>query len=446
MKRRQFLKLTGTVAMALVFEPLQARALKQDGTPLPKFPDADPKWKRTWDAALTALSGNVKLLATYKHPVLIEGAEYRGIWLECAPTESLVYANLANFVPHVEGKPSPVEIARANHTAFFELQREDGQLPAYIWTDEVGYGQIQMVVPVAATAWDLVQQTKDEALLKTTYAACSRWDAWLRRYRNTRKSGLVEGFCTYDTGMDNSPRWAGMPNSCPDNDARKCPPVPSLPRLCPDLSATVYGGRIALAAMAQALGHKTEADQWLEDAETIRKLILQKLYCAEDAAFYDLDAQGKFVRVRSDVISRVMGEHVLKLEVASDRQIFDEVWTRQLHNPNAFWARYPFTSVAMNDPLYVRSIPPNSWGGATQALTALRASRWMDHYGKQRDFKHLMQQWIVAINNSGKSTGQFFQQMNPKTGEFTRNGAEQGYSSTALLYLDFVRRLQSTPS
>jgi hypothetical protein len=117
-----------------------------------------------------------------------------------------------------------------------------------------------------------------------------------------------------------------------------------------------------------------------------------------------------------------------------------------LHNPNAFWARYPFTSVAMNDPLYVRSIPPNSWGGATQALTALRASRWMDHYGKQRDFKHLMQQWIVAINNSGKSTGQFFQQMNPKTGEFTRNGAEQGYSSTALLYLDFVRRLQSTPS
>jgi len=446
MKRRKFLELTGMAGMALVCEPLHAGAPKEYGWPLPKFPDANPKWKRTWDAALTTLSGNVKLLSTYNRPVLIEGAEYRGVWLECAPMESLVYAKLAEFVPHVEGKPSPAEIARANHMAFFALQHGDGQLPAYIWMQEVGYGQIQMVVPVAATAWELVKLTGDEPLLKTTYAACSRWDAWLRQYRNTRKTGLVEGFCTYDTGMDNSPRWAGIPNSCPDNDARKCPPVPSLPRLCPDLSATVYGGRITLAAMAQALGRKKEADQWLEDAETIRQLIIQKLYCAEDAAFYDLDAQGKFVRVRSDLISRVMGEHVLKLEVTSDRQIFDQVWTRQLHNPNAFWAPFPLTSVAMNDPLYVRSIPPNSWGGATQALTALRATRWMEYYGKQQEFNHLMQQWVEGINQSGKTAGEFWAQMNPMTGEFTRKGAEKGYSPTALVYLDFVRRLQSNPT
>jgi hypothetical protein len=67
----------------------------------------------------------------------------------------------------------------------------------------------------------------------------------------------------------------------------------------------------------------------------------------------------------------------------------------------------------------------------------------MDHYGKQQEFKHLMQQWVAAIINSGKSTGEFYQQMNPMTGQFTRNGAEKGYSSTALVYLDFVRRLQS---
>lgn len=443
MKRRKFLEITGMAGMALVCGTLRAGALKEHGKPLPEFPDANSKWERTWDAALATLSGNVKLLSTYKSPVLIEGAEYRGVWLECAPMESLVYAQLAEFVPHDHDKPSPIEIARANHMAFFTLQHDDGQLPAYIWMHEVGYGQIQMVVPVAATAWELVQRTKDEELLETAYVACSRWDAWLRRYRNTRKTGLVEGFCTYDTGMDNSPRWENMPNSCPDGDARKCPQVASLPRLCPDLSATVYGGRIALAAMARALGRKKEADQWLEDAETIRQLIIEKLYCAEDAAFYDLDAHGKFVRVRSDLISRVMGEHVLKLEVASDRKIFDEVWTRQLHNPNAFWAPFPLTSVAMNDPLYVRSIPANSWGGASQALTALRATRWMDHYEKQQEFKQLMQQWVAGINASGKLAGEFWAQMNPMTGEFTREGAEQGYSPTALVYLDFVRRLQS---
>jgi hypothetical protein len=409
----------------------------------PGFPGADAKWKHTWDAALAALAANTKRLTTCTRPVLIEGAEYRGIWLECAPMESLVYAKLAEFVPRYEDQPRPAEIARANHMAFFALQREDGQLPAYIWENEVGYSQIQMVVPVAATAWELVQLTRDDELLKTAYSACSRWDEWLRRYRDTRKTGLVEGFCTYDTGMDNSPRWAGMPDSCPDGDARKCPPVPSLPRLCPDLSATVYGGRIALAEMARELGLQSEADRWLAYAEDIRKLIIEKLYCADDAAFYDMDAQGHFVRVRSDLISRVMGEHVLKLEIASDRRIFDDIWTRQLRNPKAFWSPFPLASLAMDDPLYARSIPPNSWGGASQALTALRATRWMEHYGKHPDFIHLMRQWVAAINRTGKSTGEFWAQMNPMTGEFTRQGAEQGYSPTALVYLDFVRRLSS---
>jgi hypothetical protein len=133
MQRRSFLAIAGTGGYTAARK--WSRAAKLEHTPArrPKFPDEDAKWGRTWDAALVTLAGNVKLLSPYSRPVLIEGAEYPGIWQECAPLEGLVY------------------------------------------------------------------------------------------------------------GMDNSPRWAGMPNRCLDRDARKCPPVKSLPRLCPDLSATVYG-------------------------------------------------------------------------------------------------------------------------------------------------------------------------------------------------------------
>jgi hypothetical protein len=293
-----------------------------------------------------------------------------------------------------------------------------------------------MVVPIAATAWELSQLTGDEELLGVAYSACSRWDAWLRQYRDTRKTGLVEGFCTYDTGHDNSPRWKGIPNRCPDADARKCPPIASMPRLCPDLSATVYGGRIALAAMAKALGKTGEAARWLDDAETIRRLIIETLYSPEDAAFYDLDAQGNFVKVRSDVISRVLGEHVLDLSHLHDTAIFDAVWKRQLHNPKAFWAPYPFSSIAQDDPTFVRPIPRNSWGGASQALTALRAPRWMTHYGKQAELKHLMTQWCQAILRHGE----FRQQMDPQTGEFTQPDPG-GYSPAALVFLSFAKSL-----
>jgi hypothetical protein len=267
----------------------------------------DPRWKQTWDAALAVLAGNVHNVPRYDRPVLFEGAVYPGVWMECGPHEGLVYGTLAKYVKETDPAKAALAVARNNHMAFFALQREDGQLPASIKLSEAGYGQIQMVVPIAATAWNLVQLTGDDEVLVTAYNACSRWDAWLREFRNTRGTGLVEGFCTYDTGHDNSPRWKGVPNRCPDADAKRFEKGVGVPRLCPDLSATVYGGRVALTAMAKMLGKHDEAARWEHDAETLRHLIITKLYDAQDAAFYDLDADNKFVRVRSDVNSRVLG-------------------------------------------------------------------------------------------------------------------------------------------
>jgi hypothetical protein len=441
LERREFLKLASLAAGSAML-PFAAGAEITDpvaAAPHPTFPAGDARWQRTWDAAVAVLAGNIHPLPRFEDPVLVEGSVYPGIWQECAPQEGLVYGTLASYITAAEPNSAPLKVARNNHMAFFAVQREDGQLPSAIKQsdpvqDAGGYGQIQMVVPIAATAWELSQLTGDDELLVTAYASCSRWDTWLRQYRDTRKTGLVEGFCTYDTGQDNSPRWTGIPNRCPDADARKCPPIATMPRLCPDLSATVYGARVALGHMATALGKHGEAERWHTDAETIRHLIVDRLYDSKDAAFYDLDAQNNFVRVRSDVISRVFGEHVL--HPVKDKAIVDAVWMRQLHNPKAFWAPYPLTSIAMDDPAFVRPIPRNSWGGASQALTALRAPRWMSYYGKEADMTRLMEQWCEAIMRHVE----FRQQMDPLTGDFTQ-ADPSGYSPAALAFLDFARTL-----
>lgn len=414
MERREFLR-ASAAALLVARSSRLSRAESHDA---PVFATANGSWQMAYDKALQVLAGNVQVLPRYDFPVLIEGANYAGIWQECGPHESLVYSL---FRP---------DVARNSHMTFFVLQRDDGQLPANNKRTEAGFGQIQMAVPIAATAWDLAQRTGDDELLHKAYESCAHWDSWLMRYRNTRGTGLVEGFCTYDTGHDNSPRWAGMPNQCPGKDAKICPQAPGLPRLCPDLSATVYGGRVALAAMARALGKGADADRWTESAERIRQLILAKLYLPEEAAFYDLDAQGHFVRIRSDVLSRVCGEHVV------DQRAFDELWERQIHNPKAFWAPYPLPSIALDDPAFVRPIPANSWGGASQALTALRAPRWFEHYGKAAELAFLMRRWCEAIQRDGA----FRQQMDPVTGEFTHAGPP-GYSPTALAMVDFTWRL-----
>ncbi len=449
--RRRFVQTAATAAAALSGTPKLWAAPAPAAAVPPAFPDARPIWRALWEAAHATLAGNIQTVPKFDQPVLLEGAVYAGVWQECGPLEGLVYASLDWGVqPRAAKGPAPAwkAAAIANHMAFFALQKEDGQLPASVKKSEVGYGQIQMVVPIAATALEIAQLTGDHAFLKTAYEACGRWDAWLRRYRDTRGTGLVEGFCTYDTGMDNSPRWKGVPNRCPDADARKGPSQAGMPRLCPDLSATVYGGRVALAKMADALGRKPDAARWRDDAERLRRRILDKLWCEEDASFYDLDAEGEFVRVRSVVNCRVLGEHVLQLETARDRHIFDRLWERQLSNPKAFWSAYPFPSSALDDPTFVRPIPRNSWGGAAQALTALRTPRWMPHYGKAAEHRVLMAAWMKAFAHAGEqaqSKGEplanaFRQQMDPLTGEFT-TADPGGYSPAALVYLDFARRL-----
>jgi hypothetical protein len=408
MDRRQLL----VGAVAAVATPAFA------GTDTPVYTTSNAAWQAAYDKAMAILAANVQVMPRYDQPVLIEGATYKGIWMECGPHEALVYRKV---------RP---DVARAAHMAFFALQRPDGQLPANNKQTEAGYGQIQMVVPIAATAWELVRATGDQELLDVAYAACSRWDDWLVRYRNTRGTGLTEGFCTYDTGHDNSPRWADIPPQCPNKDARAFPPGYALPRLCPDLSATTYGARRALAEMARALGKTSEADRWSEQAQTIRGLILDKLYVADDAAFYDLDADNRFVRIRSDILSRMCGEHVV------DQAMFDDLWTRQLHNPKAFWTPYPLPSIAADDPAFVRPIPANSWGGASQALTALRAGRWMDHYGRSAEFAQMMDAWGRAL----VADMSFRQQMDPVTGQFTAEGADD-YSPAALVMMDYTWRL-----
>jgi hypothetical protein len=53
-------------------------------------------------------------------------------------------------------------------------------------------------------------------------------------------------------------RLPGKSRRCPQQDARICPPDDALPYLAPDLSATVHGGRIALAAIAREMGRAAE--------------------------------------------------------------------------------------------------------------------------------------------------------------------------------------------
>lgn len=72
------------------------------------FSTRDESLQRVFDNAVAGLKKNLTRVREYSRDVLIEGAEYRGVWLECAPHEGALYGALN------------AEIARDNHRVFFQ--------------------------------------------------------------------------------------------------------------------------------------------------------------------------------------------------------------------------------------------------------------------------------------------------------------------------------------
>lgn len=383
---------------------------------------------RDWSGAVrVALLANRRQFEQHPVPLLLAGDVYRGIWLE--HNQDNIF--LADYDP---------ESAWASQQAFMRYQREDGLLPFVLPLDtktgyfkcEAGYGQVQCIFPFTRCAMTIAQKTgQSEETLAAIYQAGSRYDRWFGKYRNRRGTGLAEMFCEWDTGHDNDPRVTddGIPHGCPDKDAVNMPDLPIMPILSVDLSAMLYGNRMALAKLATMLGKDQEAALWREQAADIKTKIDTWLYCAEDDFYYDRDSRG-LRKYRTEHITRLFLNRVL------DQDVFDRIYTRYFHDPKEFMPAYPIPAVSVSDPHFVKECPKNCWGANTQGLTTLRAIFWMKDYGREDDLQRLLLRWMRAFITYDSN---FPQELNPFTGAPIGTGVN--YSPTLIIFLEAAKLL-----
>ena len=378
-------------------------------------------------------SFHIKTFPGQPGPIFLISTTYPGVWIEHT-YDGIKYGEL---FPGSMG----AEVAKNQTLLFIRNQTEDGRLPYNVLDESivkakgwnrslVNYRQIQECVSFGQLCWDAYKQLNDKEYLKEAYAAICKWDKWLCANRMTMGKGLIELFCLYDTGHDNSARLADIPNPCPDLYGTQPADAPALPILAPDMNAVFYGNRMACAQMAEELGLAAEANQWREKAANVKKRMIEMLYDEDDAFFYDVDCNGNKRKYLSISISNVFTEHVM------DQEMADLVYKRHMKNPKEFWTEYPFPSMAISDPGSIKDRDGNSWGYYTQGLTALRCARWMDHYGYSSDYDHLLSKWVEAITRSDMN---FSQELDPITGEMSKSS--EWYSSAMLLYVYACKRL-----
>ena len=350
---------------------------------------------------------------------------YPGLWLEHT-YDPVVWAQY---------DPTQRKIPVNQIRLFLSYQKEDGQLPCYIWKDAIGYSQTQECVSFAALCLETVKMNPDEPeFLTECYEGCAKWDAWLEAHRMTTQNGLIEVFGGFDTGHDNSYRLHGTKyhGCCPQDDAGVAPTDDELfPMVGIDMSAIFYGSRVALSEMAIMLGKEEEAAEWAQKAEFVRKRMMESCYDPQTEFFYDLDKNGNQRKIKTIAITNVLNEGVM------DDELANRVIERHMFNEKEFWAPIPFPSLAMNEGYWFKNLDGNSWNYYSQGLTALRTLRWMVRYGKEEQMKEVMRRWIEAWVKDGKFD--LGQELDPITG--VPSVSSPRYSSAMLYFLVAIRHL-----
>ena len=358
-----------------------------------------------------------------QHPFLPAGAIYKGIWLE-HNQDNLFITEIAP------------DAAWGSMDIFMRYQREDGLFPAAVSSEKMtaGFAQLQSVYPFARCALEVARKVKrPEEDFVRIYNAASRYDNWLEKNRNHSGTGLVEMFCEFDTGHDNSPRVTdgGLPRQCPDRKAENMPDLPCMPIMAPDLSAMRYGGLAALAELAGDLGLTNEADQWKNKAGELKEAMMRWLYCPEDEFFYDRAPDG-FRKYRTEHITRLFLNKVVSQE------LFDRIYQRYFANSSEFLTTYPFPSVSVSDPAFCKDFPYNCWGGNTQMLTLLRLLLFMDDYRKSKELDHILAAYLRAYLKYPQN--HYAQEIHPFTGEPIGDAGE--YAPAILLFMESCKRFR----
>lgn len=430
-----------------------------------------------WDNAVVDLAHCVRPLVPGEEAVLWEGGPYPGEWVESTAT---INAELLDrFAP---------EVTRSTHLLLARHQRADGLLPYKVTADGPAFSQIQMVTPLARCVWHhyLLTGRSDHEYLRTMYDAMARHDAWLAAHRDTRGTGAVEAFGTFDTGHDGSPRFWFLPERPLHSDAGQFDPlVPHLPLIAPDLTANVAcqrdylariadellatspaSARAALAtddAVAEAGAPVPEAgapvpetgapvpaagaqvpavaepltdagsrvpeagDAWRAAAQRSREALASQCWDGDDLAWYDRVSGGDLVRIESDVILRV-----LACEIGDD-DLFAKALERYLMSTRKFLAHYGLTSLALDDPRFESNAARNSWGGPVNFLTMVRAPHAFEHHGHVAELALIAGPVLTALAESDR----FPQCLDPWSGEAAYG---ERYSPGILWFLDAVER------
>ena len=114
--------------------------------------------------------------------------------------------------------------------------------------------------------------------------------------------------------------------------------------------------------------------------------------------------------------------------------MFEDALRRYLLNTRKFFARYPITTIAMDEPGFSPSIEYNSWAGQVSFLTQIRLPHAFEYHHRYVELTWILHPILSALSRLKKFSGGISAWMGCE-------GYSDNYTPTMLCVLDYLERM-----
>ena len=276
------------------------------------------------------------------------------------------------------------------------FQTADGLLPHAIAEILVKPVRIHDSQPplLAWASWRIYERSQDKEFLARIYPGLKKYHEWLKRERR-HPDGLYFWKTPYESGIDNSPRFANRRESWFD-DTTKLAGV--------DISSYVALSTEALSRMAGVLGLNQDQKILNQEYSALKHVMNEKLWDDVDGTYYDYDYRTLgFVRINtiSNLTPMVAG---IPDDFKAARLMKD------IMDPARYNTLMPFPSVARDDKTFVKDM----WRGPVWVNMAYLGVLGVERYGYHREANDLSYAVVKGIFETWKNTGKFYEFYDPE--------------------------------
>ncbi len=243
------------------------------------------------------------------------------------------------------------DLAKKQIKLMFEFQEEDGFVADVVYRDTTIEAHNYRDTKPPLSAWAVTkvfEKDKDLDFLKELYPKLKKYHYWWYAKRDHDKDSICEYGST--DGSLIAAKWeSGMDNAIRFDDSKilkNSEGAYSLNQESVDLNAYLYAEKLYLAQLAYTLQKTNEAEQFNQEASTLKTTIQEQFYDKNDGWFYDTSLDGKhFIKGEGSE-----GWTALWAKAASPQQA--EAVKNRMMMPSKFFTKVPFQTMSADHPKF----------------------------------------------------------------------------------------------